>query len=138
MNKKIILGISILSIILFLFYFVNREKRVDTEFIGEYNFKILNDSLFKSSYFHESFGYVISDYDLKNIGISILSNTKLSKTDEYIFVINHPIKKVVESNDGIDYVKKTPIKVEIDSTKTANKIYVYRLKNQNKYRLILP
>ncbi|REC60619.1 hypothetical protein DRF65_20380 [Chryseobacterium pennae] len=138
MNKKIILGISILSIILFLIYFVNREKRVDTEFMGEYNFKIFNDSLFKSSYFHESFGYIISDYDLKNIGISILSNTKLSKTDEYIFVINHPIKKVVEYDDGIDYVKKTPIKVEIDSTKTTNKIYVYRLKNQNKYRLILP
>ncbi len=138
MNKKIILGISLLSIILFLSYFVNREKRVDTEFIGEYNFKIFNDSLFKSSYFHESFGYVISDYDLKSIGISVLSNDKLTKTDEYIFVINHPIKKIVEYDDGIDNEKKTPIKVELDSTKTANKIYVYRLKNQKKYRLILP
>nr|WP_314499897.1 hypothetical protein [uncultured Chryseobacterium sp.] len=138
MNKKIILGISFLLLTLLIFYFVNKERKVETEFVGEYNYKIFNDSLFKNSYFHESFGYVISDYDLKSIGISILSNNKLNKIDEYIFVINHPIKKVVEYDDGIDYVKKTPIKVELDSTKAANKIYIYRLKDQNKYRLMLP
>ncbi|GEJ47445.1 hypothetical protein [Chryseobacterium sp. ON_d1] len=138
MNKKIILGISFLLLTLLIFYFVNKEKKVETEFTGEYNYKVFNDSLFKNSYFNESFGYVISDYDLKNIGISFLSNNKLNAKDEYIFVINHPIKKVVEYDDGIDYVKKISIKVELDSTKNTNKIYVYRLKNQNKYRLILP
>ncbi|WP_080778608.1 hypothetical protein [Chryseobacterium phocaeense] len=138
MNKKIILGISFLLLTLLIFYFVNKEKKVETEFVGEYNYKVFNDSLFKNSYFHESFGYVISDYDLKNIGISVLSNNKLNAKDEYIFVINYPIKKVIEYDDGLDYVKKTPIKVELDSTKNTNKIYIYRLKNQNKYRLILP
>lgn len=138
MNKKIILGISFLLLILLIFYFVNKEKKVETEFVGEYNFKIFNDSLFKNSYFHESFGYVISDHDLKSVGISILSNNKLSKTDEYIFVINHPIKNIIEYDDGIDYVKKTPIKIEVDSTKTTKNIYIYRLKDKNKYRLILP
>jgi len=138
MNKKIILGISFLLLILLIFYFVNKEKKVETEFVGEYNFKIFNDSLFKNSYFHESFGYVISDNDLKSVGISILSNNKLSKTDEYIFVINHPIKNIIEYDDGIDYVKKTPIKIEVDSTKTTKNIYIYRLKDKNKYRLILP
>ncbi len=137
MNKKIILGISFLLLTFLIFYFFNKEKKVETEFVGEYNFKIFNDSLFKNSYFHESFGYVISDNDLESVGISILSN-KLNKTDEYIFVINHPIRNVIEYDDGIDYVKKTPIKVELDSTKAANKIYVYRLKDQNKYRLMLP
>ncbi|WP_241285617.1 hypothetical protein [Chryseobacterium arthrosphaerae] len=138
MNKKIILGISLLSIILFLFYFLNKEKRVDTEFVGEYNYKIFNDSLFKNSYFHESFGYVISDYDLKSIGIDLKEKDKLNKKDEYIFSMSFPIKKVVEYDDGIDYAKKIPIKVEFDSTKATNKIYVYRLKDQNKYRFILP
>lgn len=52
--------------------------------------------------------------------------------------MSFPMKKAVEYDDGIDYVKKTPIKIELDSTKSTNKIYVYRLKNQNKYRLILP
>ncbi|WP_029294468.1 hypothetical protein [Chryseobacterium hispalense] len=138
MNKKIILGVSFLLLIFLIFYVVNKEKKVETEFVGEYNYKIFNDSLFKNSYFHESFGYIISDYDLKSIGINILSNNKLNKTDEYIFVINHPIKKAVEYDDGIDYVKKTPIKIELDSTKTTKKIYVYRLKDKDKYRLILP
>jgi len=137
MSKRIILGISFLLLSFLIFYFFNKEKKVETEFVGEYNFKIFNDSLFKNSYFHESFGYVISDNDLKSVGISILSN-KLNKRDEYIFVINHPIRNVIEYDDGIDYVKKTPIKVELDSTKAVNKIYVYKLKDQNKYRLMLP
>ena len=136
--KKTILGISFLLVILLIFFFVNREKKVETEFVGEYNFKIFNDSLFKNSYFHESFGYVISDYDLKSIGVNVLSKNRLNKTDEYIFVNNHPIKKAVEYDDGIDYVEKTPIKLELDSTKATNKMYIYRLKDQNKYRLMLP
>jgi len=138
MNRKIIVGISFLLIVFIIFYSVNKEKKVETEFVGEYNFEVFNDSLFKNSYFHESLGYVISDYDLRNVGINILSNNKLNKTDEYIFVINHSIKDVVEFDDDVDYVKKTPIKVELDLTKATNKIYAYRLKDQNKYRLILP
>lgn len=139
MNKKIILGMSFLLLILLIFYFVNKEKKVETKFAGEYSFKIFNDSLYKRSHLDGKLGYIISyEPRLKKIGIQLLSNNKLNKTDEYIFVMNHPVKKVVEYDDGIDYVKKTPIKVELDSTKAANKIYVYRLKDQNKYRLMLP
>lgn len=39
--------------------------------------------------------------------------------------MSFPIKKVVEYDDGIDYAKKNPIKVEFASTKATNKIYVY-------------
>ncbi|CAM3158395.1 hypothetical protein DRF59_12730 [Chryseobacterium flavum] len=136
--KKLTLVITLLFVVLLIFYFINKEKKVETEFVGECNFKIFNDSLFKKSYFHESFGYIISDYDLKNIGIDVKGNNELNKKDEYIFTMSFPMKKAVEYDDGIDYVKKTPIKIELDSTKSTNKIYVYRLKNQNKYRLILP
>ncbi|MCY0979421.1 hypothetical protein PGH12_04670 [Chryseobacterium wangxinyae] len=139
MNKKIILGISFLLIIFLLFYFINKEKKVDTEFVGEYNFKIFNDSLYKQSHLDGKLGYIISyEPRLKKIGIDLEAKDELNKKDEYIFTMSFPIKNVIEYDDGIDYVKKTPIKVELDSTKAANKIYVYRLKDQNKYRLMLP
>ena len=122
MNKKIISGISFLLVLLLIFYFTSREKKVENEFVGEYTFKIFNDSLFKNSYFHESLGYVISNSNLKSSGIKLLSNQEVNNQEEdFLFTLNYPIKKVVEYDDGIDYVKKTPIKVELDSTKTTKK-----------------
>lgn len=139
MNKKIILGIIFsLSLISLLFYFVNKKSKVEIQFVDEYNFKIFNDTLFKNSYLYDSYGYIISDSNLESIGVEILSNNKLNKGEDYIFTIYHPIKDIVEIDDGTNHKNKTPLKVTLDSLKTTKKIYVYQLKAKNKYRLMLP
>lgn len=139
MSKKIILGIIFsLSVISLLFYFLNKKSKVEIQFVDECNFKIFNDTLFKNSYLYDSYGYIISDSKLESIGIEISSNNKLNKEDDYIFTIYHPIKDIEEIDDGINHKNKIALKVTLDSLKTTKKIYVYQLKQKNRYRLMLP
>lgn len=120
-------------------------KTVNYKYVGCYQYVIINDSLHQNNSFlsPDSYGYVIGNLDFTGCGIKILNIEKLNLNDEYIITINHPIEQVhTDSNrikgEGQEHLKKKPLDIQLNSTKTTDSVYIYRLKPKGKYRLMIP
>ncbi len=119
------------------------DKSVDVEFLGTYDYKIFDESLHRTnSYLSEdSYGYVITNLDLKPCGIEIIGVGKLNKNDEYLVTINYPITEVKTNskrirNEGVGNTSKKPIEVILDKKVYSNKVFIYKITPKGQYRLL--
>lgn len=110
---------------------------------GSYDYEITNDSLFKKTYLSNGFGYMISNLELETCGIKLNgADTITNKNDDFIITINHPILEVLTKskriiNEGAGVTKKKPLEVILNKSIKTNKIYIYRLEEKGKYRLLV-
>lgn len=133
----------------FLFFFAlitsffSCNKNIEAKYIGAFEYKIFNETLHKNnSYLSEdSYGYVITDLDLKECGIEILGIENLNRNEDYIVTINYPILEIKTNskkirNEGVGKTKKKPIDVILDKKNKSNKVYIYKLDIKGQYRLL--
>ena len=137
---KLIVTIAGALMLITLFVIVEFDKEAEYSFTGKYSYKIVNDSLFEQTYLFDSYGYLIGDLNIQ--GLKIYNVDSLVQNKDYIISLNYPIVKVFKSSEltrseGLNTVKE-PLEIVIDKTSFTNDIYIYKLKEENKYRLILP
>ncbi|MFB9095784.1 MULTISPECIES: hypothetical protein [Flavobacterium] len=138
--------IRIIGVFLFVSFCLiscNYEIKAEYKFIGKFKYEIINDSLFLDTFLApDSYGYLIGDLEIQGIKIYGIEKNKKSKVD-YIISLNHPIISVLKSsnitrNEGMEHMKKKPIEIRKNVNVATNDIYIYELKEKNKYRLLLP
>lgn len=138
MNIYILLNIIIIAVSAISCSNLNQAEYT---FVGEYQYEIVNDSLFNNTYLTEdSFGYLIGDLEIP--GVKIKDIEHLDKTKDYIISKDNPIKAVYTNSKKIDSegnykTKLKPLDVIKDSIKKTKKIYIYELKSKGKYRLLV-
>ena len=138
MKKNILLNLIIIEISVTS---CSKLNQAEYKFVGEYQYEIVNDSLFNNTYLTEdSFGYLIGDLEIP--GVKIRDIEHLDKTKDYIISKDNPIKAAYTNSRKIDSegsykTKLTPLDVIKDSIKKTKKIYIYELKSKGKYRLLV-
>ena len=134
--------IALYFIFIFTLLSCKSEKKL-FQVNGSYEYEITNDSLFKNTYLYESLGYTISDLELENCGIKLIGiDTIKDKNDDFIITIHHPILEILSKskrieNEGAGITKKKPLEVILNKSINTNKIYIYRLEEKGKYRLLV-
>ena len=138
MKKNILLNLIIIEISVTS---CSKLNQAEYKFVGEYQYEIVNDSLFNNTYLTEdSFGYLIGDLEIP--GVKIRDIEHLDKTKDYIISKDNPIKAAYTNSRKIDSegsykTKLKPLDVIKDSIKKTKKIYIYELKTKGKYRLLV-
>jgi hypothetical protein len=138
MKKNILLNLIIIAISVTS---CSKLNQAEYKFVGEYQYEIVNDSLFNNTYLTEdSFGYLIGDLEIP--GLKIRDIEHLDNTKDYIISKDNPIKAAYKNSkkndsEGSYKTKLKPLDVIKDSTKKTNKIYIYELKSKGKYRLLV-
>ncbi len=138
MKKNILLNLIIIEISVTS---CSKLNQAEYKFVGEYQYEIVNDSLFNNTYLTEdSFGYLIGDLEIP--GVKIRDIEHLDKTKDYIISKDNPIKAAYTNSRKIDSegsykTKLKPLDVIKDSIKKTKKIYIYELKSKGKYRLLV-
>ena len=138
MKKNILLNLIIIEITVTS---CSKLNQAEYKFVGEYQYEIVNDSLFNNTYLTEdSFGYLIGDLEIP--GVKIRDIEHLDKTKDYIISKDNPIKAAYTNSRKIDSegsykTKLKPLDVIKDSIKKTKKIYIYELKSKGKYRLLV-
>ena len=138
MKKNILLNLIIIVISV---RSCSKLNQAEYKFVGEYQYEIVNDSLFNNTYLTEdSFGYLIGDLEIP--GVKIRDIEHLDKTKDYIISKDNPIKAAYTNSRKIDSegsykTKLKPLDVIKDSIKKTKKIYIYELKSKGKYRLLV-
>lgn len=138
MKKNILLNLIINAISVTS---CSKLNQAEYKFVGEYQYEIVNDSLFNNTYLTEdSFGYLIGDLEIP--GVKIRDIEHLDKTKDYIISKDNPIKAAYTNSRKIDSegsykTKLKPLDVIKDSIKKTKKIYIYELKSKGKYRLLV-
>lgn len=122
----------------------NIQPSVKYKFIGKFNYQITNDSLFSNTYLSpESFGYLIGDLNIQGIKINGIENLKKDNSD-FLISINYPISEILNNsdliqNEGMEHIKKKPLEIRKDlKSRKTNDVYIYKLSEKGKYRLLLP
>ena len=138
MKKNILLNLIIIEISVTS---CSKLNQAEYKFVGEYQYEIVNDSLFNNTYLTEdSLGYGIGDLEVPGLKIKNIEN--LDKTQDYIISKDNPIKAAYTNSRKIDSegsykTKLKPLDVIKDSIKKTKKIYIYELKSKGKYRLLV-
>ena len=133
----------LITLSLLMFVGCNNQSNAEYKFIGKFNYQITNDSLFSNTYLSpESFGYLIGDLNIQGIKINGIENLKKDNSD-FIICLNHPISEVLNNsdliqNEGMEHIKKKPLEIRKDLSRKTNNIYIYKLSEKGKYRLLLP
>jgi hypothetical protein len=87
-------------------------------------------------------GYVIGDLQLDKYGINIYDLDSIqNRDDDFIITLNYPIKEVLTdsdniSNEGIGETTKKAVEIILNKEVKTNKVYIYRLEEKGKYRLL--
>ncbi len=137
-NLLVLITISLLT-----FVSCNIQSSAEYKFIGKFNYQITNDSLFSNTYLSpESFGYLIGDLNIQGIKINGIENLKKDNSD-FIISLNYPINEVLNNsdliqNEGMEHIKKKPLEIRKDLSRKTNDVYIYKLSEKGKYRLLLP
>lgn len=137
-NLLVLITISLLT-----FVSCNIQSSAEYKFIGKFNYQITNDSLFSNTYLSpESFGYLIGDLNIQGIKINGIENLKKDNSD-FIISLNYPISEVLNNsdliqNEGMAHIKKRPLEIRKDLSRKTNDVYIYKLSEKGKYRLLLP
>lgn len=137
-NLLVLITISLLT-----FVSCNIQSSAEYKFIGKFNYQITNDSLFSNTYLSpESFGYLIGDLNIQGIKINGIENLKKDNSD-FIISLNYPISEVLNNsdliqNEGMEHIKKRPLEIRKDLSRKTNDVYIYKLSEKGKYRLLLP
>lgn len=137
-NLLVLITISLLT-----FVSCNIQSSAEYKFIGKFNYQITNDSLFSNTYLSpESFGYLIGDLNIQGIKINGIENLKKDNSD-FIISLNYPISEILNNsdliqNEGMEHIKKKPLEIRKDLSRKTNDIYIYKLSEKGKYRLLLP
>ena len=124
MKKNILLNLIIIEISVTS---CSKLNQAEYKFVGEYQYEIVNDSLFNNTYLTEdSFGYLIGDLEIP--GVKIRDIEHLDKTKDYIISKDNPIKAAYTNSRKIDSegsykTKLKPLDVIKDSIKKTKKIY---------------
>lgn len=134
----------LIIICLFTFFGCNNQSNAEYKFVGKFNYQITNDSLFSNTYLSpESFGYVIGDLNIQGLKINGIENLKKDNSD-FILSLNYPISEVLNNsdliqNEGMEHIKKKPLEIRKDlKSRKTNNVYIYKLSEKGKYRLLLP
>lgn len=111
-----VIFVIVLMLILFSIFGMYNTDKLQYEYVGSYNYEVLNDSLDNCCLSPDSYGYAIGDLNLDSCGIKILEADNLDKSDEYIISFNHPIKKIETDSDrikgeGQEHLKKEPLDI---------------------------
>lgn len=134
-NRTIYIGLGVLIILLSIVICLYEiSRKVNYEFVGKYEFEIVNDSLFKSTYLHESIGYVIGDLNIPGVRVKGYENLDIST--DYIISLRHPLNSVIRVDDG--FYGKVPVVAEQNLEVETQHLYIYDLNGINEYRLQLP
>ncbi len=140
--KNNVLVLIILSLLTFVS--CNIQSSAEYKFIGKFNYQITNDSLFSNTYLSpESLGYVIGDLNVQGLKINGIENLKKDNSD-FIISLNYPISEVLNNsyliqNEGMEHIKKKPLEIRKDlKSRKTNNVYIYKLSEKGKYRLLLP
>ncbi|MBU3681677.1 MAG: hypothetical protein FGM16_07040 [Flavobacterium sp.] len=137
-NLLVLITLSLLT-----FVSCNIQSSAEYKFIGKFNYQITNDSLFSNTYLSpESFGYLIGDLNIQGIKINGIENLKKDNSD-FIISLNYPISEVLNNsdliqNEGMEHIKKKPLEIRKDLSRKTNDVYIYKLSEKGKYRLLLP
>lgn len=137
-NLLVLITLSLLT-----FVSCNIQSSAEYQFIGKFNYQITNDSLFSNTYLSpESFGYLIGDLNIQGIKINGIENLKKDNSD-FIISLNYPISEVLNNsdliqNEGMEHIKKKPLEIRKDLSRKTNDVYIYKLSEKGKYRLLLP
>ena len=137
-NLLVLITLSLLT-----FVSCNIQSSAEYKFIGKFKYQITNDSLFSNTYLsHESFGYLIGDLNIQGIKINGIENLKKDNSD-FIISLNYPISEVLNNsdliqNEGMEHIKKKPLEIRKDLSRKTNDVYIYKLSEKGKYRLLLP
>ncbi len=137
-NLLVLITLSLLT-----FVGCNIQSSAEYKFIGKFNYQITNDSLFSNTYLSpESFGYLIGDLNIQGIKINGIENLKKDNSD-FIISLNYPINEVLNNsdliqNEGMEHIKKKPLEIRKDLSRKTNDVYIYKLSEKGKYRLLLP
>lgn len=140
--KNNVLVLRILSLLTFVS--CNIQSSAEYKFIGKFNYQITNDSLFSNTYLSpESLGYVIGDLNVQGLKINGIENLKKDNSD-FIISLNYPISEVLNNSyliqsEGMEHIKKKPLEIRKDlKSRKTNNVYIYKLSEKGKYRLLLP
>ena len=137
--------LKILSLIIIPTFLISCafKQKVKYQFIGEFRYEITNDSLFSNTYLtDDSYGFLIGD--LKIPGLKIFNTESIEDTSDYIVSMHHPIKSAhinsyKAKSEGMDeYLNKKALDIKKDTLVKTKSIFLYRLEEKNKYRLLLP
>lgn len=137
-NLLVLITLSLLT-----FASCNIQSSAEYKFIGKFNYQITNDSLFSNTYLSpESFGYLIGDLNIQGIKINGIENLKKDNSD-FIISLNYPISEILNNsdliqNEGMEHIKKKPLEIRKDMSRKTNDVYIYKLSEKGKYRLLLP
>ena len=77
-------------------------------------------------------------------GLEILNTQNIENKDsDFIVSLDYPIISVLESSKAIDgesmdHMKKKPLEIRRNINENSKQIYIYRLKEKDKFRLLLP
>ncbi|MDX2248539.1 MAG: hypothetical protein SF052_17270 [Bacteroidia bacterium] len=117
------------------------DSEANHEFKGKFEYEIINDSLFKTTYLYESLGFLIGDLAVP--GLTIKNIDDLSMNEDYIISLDHPIKAAFKNSrntreEGLEYMSKKPLDIVQDTSIISKHIYIYQLSPKGKYRLLLP
>lgn len=121
-----------------------KTKKMKADIVGSFNYEIVNDSVFKKSFLNtESFGYVISNLEIeKDCGVKLIGIDRIiNSNDDFIITLNYPILEInlmsnKIRNEGVGTTTKKPLDIVLDKSKNNNKVYIYRLDEKGKYRLL--
>lgn len=129
-----------LYLIISPFLFLSCKNEAKYNYIGEFNYTIVNNYDFKSTYLHDSFGYLIGDLNIP--GLKLEGVEELKNDVDYLISYQYPVKKVLTkskniSGEGLKLSKK-PIEAILDKTQKFDKIFIYSLEKKDFYRLLQP
>jgi hypothetical protein len=116
------------------------SNKISYNIIGTYNYQITDTVKFKKTYL--TLGYVIGDLQLDKYGINIYDLDSIqNRDDDFIITLNYPIKEVLTdsdniSNEGIGETTKKAVEIILNKEVKTNKVYIYRLEEKGKYRLL--
>src|SRR5690349_10698889 len=101
--KKTLLVIVVFLLFWALAYMVHLKiwslKGVDYQFVGKFNYEILDKKLFNETYMSgNSYGVLTADLPIR--GIEIKNAERIDKEQDYIFSFKHPIKAVYANTKG--------------------------------------
>ena len=137
-NVLVLITLSLLT-----FVGCKNQSKAEYKFIGKFNYQITNDSLFSDTYLSpERFGYIISDLNIPGLKINGIENLKKDNSD-FIISLNYPISEVLNNsdliqNEGMEHIKKKPLEIRKDlKSRKTNNVYIYKLSEKGKYRLLL-
>lgn len=124
-----------------IFFSCFNTQEANYNYIGKFEYEIINDSLFENTYLYESFGFLIGDLEVQ--GLKIDNIEMLSSDIDYILSLNHPLKNVYTKSktirsEGQEHLTKKPLDIIQDKSISSNHVFLYELEYKGKYRLLLP